>query len=158
MIHFFHTNSWNVSLLSKKWVQIVKASAPTYVEDDMYVIIGDGVKQSKEARKMPGVKRLHQESENSSKSEYIFGSLGILIGNANKMFCAPVSATIQDGVKQIREWDNQTVEFSHVTQMIKNVFDVTKELGLSILLLDRYFLTIPALKKLSELNIIELKK
>ncbi|MCG8513845.1 MAG: hypothetical protein MI740_06880 [Halanaerobiales bacterium] len=48
---------------------------PVYKEDDMTVLVGDGVNQSKEARKMPGVKRLHQESENSSKAEYIFGHL-----------------------------------------------------------------------------------
>jgi hypothetical protein len=34
----------------------------------MPVLVGDGVKQSKEAGKMPSVKKLFQESENSSKT------------------------------------------------------------------------------------------
>ncbi len=61
----------------------------------MTILIGDGVKQSKEAPKMPGVKRLHQGSENSSKAEYIFGHLfsaiGVLVGNHKKFFCIPLS-------------------------------------------------------------------
>lgn len=45
-----------------------------------WIYVGDGVKASKEAKKMPGVKKLHQESENSSKGEYILGHMfgGIL--------------------------------------------------------------------------------
>ena len=37
----------------------------------MYV--GDGIKVGKEGRKMLGVKRLHQESEDVSKPEWIRG-------------------------------------------------------------------------------------
>ncbi len=48
---------------------------------------GDVVKQAKEGRFMPGVKKLFQESEYSSKPEYIFGhmfgGLGILAIGAN---------------------------------------------------------------------------
>jgi tRNA splicing endonuclease len=35
------------------------------------VYVGDGIKVGKEGRKMPGVKRLHQESEDVSKPEWI---------------------------------------------------------------------------------------
>jgi hypothetical protein len=128
-----------------------------YKQDGMTVLIGDGVKQSKEARKMPGVKKLHQESENSSKAEYIFGHMfggvGVLIGGAFKMFCVPVSMKIHDGVKTIRQWDkSDRAEDSHVVQMIENGFDIAKIMGNSLLLLDRYFLSVPALLRLSELN------
>jgi hypothetical protein len=53
----------------------VSEIAPVYKQEDMTILVGDGVKQYKEARKMPGVKKLHQESGNSSKGEYIFGHL-----------------------------------------------------------------------------------
>jgi metallophosphoesterase superfamily enzyme len=43
----------------------------------------DGIKISKEADKMPGVKRLHQDSDNSGKAAYIYGHhhpvIGILV-------------------------------------------------------------------------------
>ncbi|MCE5220600.1 MAG: hypothetical protein LLF98_04840 [Clostridium sp.] len=74
-------------------------------EDSVTILVGDGVKASKEARKMPGVKKLHQESENSSKGEYIFGhmfgGIGVLAGNSSKMFCIPLFINLQDGVKTI---------------------------------------------------------
>jgi hypothetical protein len=38
---------------------------PIYKEDGVTILVGYGVKASKEARKKPGVKKLHQESENS---------------------------------------------------------------------------------------------
>lgn len=69
--------------------------------------MADGVKQAKEARHMPGVKKLHQKSENQSKAEYIFGHMfggvGILIGNLQKMFCVPLILTIQEGLKPFFE-------------------------------------------------------
>jgi hypothetical protein len=59
----------------------------------------DGVKQSKEGRKMPGVKKFYQESENSSKPEYIFGHMfgvvGILAGNKSKLFCIALMASVR---------------------------------------------------------------
>jgi hypothetical protein len=38
---------------------------PIFKEDGVTILVGYGVKASKEARKKPGVKKLHQESENS---------------------------------------------------------------------------------------------
>ena len=44
-----------------------------------------------EARLMPGVKKLHQESGNSSKAPYIlghlFGAVGVLMGAPGRGFC-----------------------------------------------------------------------
>jgi hypothetical protein len=75
---------------------------------------------------------------------HMFGSVGILIGNASKMFCVPVSLRIHDGIKTIKRWCNalpKVAEDSHVVQMISDGFNVAKALGeSSLLLLDRYFL------------------
>jgi hypothetical protein len=122
----------------------------------MPILIGDGVKQSKEGKKMPGVKRLHQESENSGKAEYIFGhmfgAIGILIGSMGKLFCLLLSVTLQDGDKVMRKWENVEYEpVSHVVRIIRDAFSVTAEIGDSILLLDAYFSTAPALKETSRL-------
>ena len=63
------------------------------MEGNLHVLVGDGVKQSKEGRRMPGVKKLFQESENSAKPDYIhghmFGGLGILAGAAHSWACIP---------------------------------------------------------------------
>jgi len=61
---------------------------PLTLIDGRLVIVGDGIKISKEAEKMPGVKRLHQESDNSGKAPYIYGHhwgvIGILSGWVKK--------------------------------------------------------------------------
>ncbi len=41
---------------------------------------------------------------------------------------------------------------THVVQMVENGFHAAQAFGDSILLLDRYFLSVPALKKLAELD------
>ncbi|OMF29781.1 hypothetical protein BK133_17430 [Paenibacillus sp. FSL H8-0548] len=49
---------------------------------------------------MPGVKKLHQESENSSKAEsifgHLFGAIGILMGTPQQWFCLPLFMNLQD--------------------------------------------------------------
>ena len=157
MIHFFHASSWKLETIANKWLEVVKSFAPIYKEDDVTILVGDGVKASKEARKMPGVKKLHQESENSSKGEYIFGhmfgGIGVLAGNSLKLFCIPLFINLQDGIKTIRSWtEPEEKHESHIVQMIQNGFSITKTIGKSILLLDRYFLSVTALKALNELN------
>ena len=51
---------------------------------------------------MPGVKSLHQESENNSKAEYIMGqmcqSVGLLIQGSKSTFCCPLATEIHEGV------------------------------------------------------------
>ncbi|WP_330382008.1 hypothetical protein [Thermotalea metallivorans] len=106
---------------------------------------------------MPGVKKLHQESENSSKAEYIFGhmfgAVEVLVGNINQWLCLPLFINLQNGVSTIFSWkDCSERQDSHVVQTIENAFKITKVIGKSILLLDRYFLSITALAKLNEGN------
>jgi len=157
MIHFFRASSWKLDSLVSRWYQVVLHFAPLYRECGRAVLVGDGVKQAKEGRFMPGVKKLFQESENSSKLEYIFGhmfgGLRILVGSLSKWFCIPLRFNIQDGLQQTAEWEDSPVALStHVVQMVENGFHAAQNFGNSILLLDRYFLSVPALKKLAQLN------
>ncbi len=108
LIHFFHSPAWSLDSIPNKWFQVVKQFAPLYYEGDSVILIGNGVKQVKETRKMPGVKKFHRESENCSKVEYIFGhmfgGIGVLSGKPKKFFCIPLLITLQDGVKSIFSW------------------------------------------------------
>jgi hypothetical protein len=101
------------------------------------------------------VKKLHQESENSSKPEYIFGHMfgvvGILAGMKSKLFCIALSASVQDGVSKLREFEDPTApSSSHVVQVITQAGKIATQIGPSVILLDRYFLSVPALKKAME--------
>ncbi|EJW13829.1 putative transposase [Paenibacillus alvei DSM 29] len=140
------------------WQGVVNRSAPLMRVRGRVVFVGDGVKQAKEGRHMPGVKKLHQESENVSKGEYIFGHLfgaiGILAGTRHKWFCLPLFINLQDGVKAIFNWtgDAEQRHGSHVVQLIEQAFVAARTFGGALLLLDRYFLSIPALQRLAEGN------
>jgi len=163
LLHFFRADSWNVLTLSTNFIDIIMKSNMIYMIDGMPVLVGDGVKTGKESKRMPGVKKQHQESEDSSKAEYIFGhifgAIGVLIGNVEKQFCVPVLCTIHDGVDEIREWVDKTYKKeSHVVKMIRDGCSVAKKLGESIIALDRYYMSVPALEKLEELEIEAKKK
>jgi hypothetical protein len=156
MLHFFRSSAWSLESLRLAWQRVVHRSAPLLRVRGRVVLVGDGMKQAKEGRHMPGVKKLHQESENVSKGEYIFGHLfgaiGVLAGTQHKWFCLPLFINLQDGVKAIFKWasDTKQREGSHVVQMIEQAFVAAHTFGEALFLLDRYFLSIPALQRLAE--------
>lgn len=157
MIHFFRASSWSLDIIRERWFSAVKKFSPLYKERNFFVLVGDGVKQSKEGRRMPGVKKLFQESENSAKPEYIhghmFGGLGILAGSVRNWACIPLSIRLHDGLQAAREWKGASVSASsHVVQMVEDAYHAAKTFGDCLLLLDRYFLTVPALETLAALN------
>ena len=157
MLHFFRASSWSLENIRERWFSAVSLYAPLYKEGNYYVLVGDEVKQSKEGRRMPGVKKLFQESENSAKPQYIhghmFGGLGILAGSIRNWACIPLSIRLHDGLQAAREWKGASVSAaSHVVQMVEDAYHAALTFGDSLLLLDRYFLTVPALEKLKSLN------
>ena len=157
LIGFFRSAAWTLEDLTAKWCALVMRYAPLIKQGDAVILVGDGVKQAKEGRRMPGVKRQHQESEDSSKPEYmwghLFGGIGILAGRMDKLFCLPLALRIQGGVKTIFGWDTQPErQTSHVTEMIRLAYETAKAFGKALLLLDRLFLTVPALQMLDMLN------
>jgi hypothetical protein len=110
-LNFFRASSWNLVDIKRRWLEIILAHCPAVTVGGAYLMIGDGIKVAKEAKKMPGVKKLHQESDNSGKAPYIFGHhfrvLGLLVGTVQKMFCVPVIAEMQEGMEQIRKFQGK---------------------------------------------------
>ena len=150
ILHFFRSKSWQLETLRAWWLQIVISSGVIYHEFGMPILVGDGTKKSKYGRKMPCVKRMAQQSGNASKHYifgHMFGAIGVLAGNPGKLFCIPLSVNIHDGDKQIRQWiDEGAMTESHVVRIIREASHVAKGLKKkSLLLPDRYYLTVPAL-------------
>lgn len=116
MLHFFRSSAWSAERLRSCWMETVLHCAPLHKENGCFVLIGDGVKQSKEGRFMPAVKKMFQESENSSKPEYIFGhmfgGLGVLAGTISKYFCIPLSIRLHDGLQPMAGWKVKKEEIS----------------------------------------------
>ena len=150
-LNFFRASSWNLPTLQQKWLEIVLSLCPPITIDGRRLIVGDGIKISKEANMMPGVKRLHQESNNSGKSPYInghhFGVIGILTGLANKIFCIPLCAELHEGVVNLRKLQNKPApvvngceKVSVTTLMAFMAVNLVSGLtGGTILVLDAYF-------------------
>ena len=93
MLSFFRASSWQLSSILKQWWHIVLERCSLPEIDGRLMLAGDGIKISKEAEKMPAVKRLHQESNNSGKAPYIYGHhwgvIGVLAGWVKKNLLYP---------------------------------------------------------------------
>lgn len=88
LVSHFRAKSWCLSAIMKRWWHIVLENCPIIQIDGRLLMAADGIKISKEAEKMPAVKRLHQESDNSAKAPYIYGHhwgvIGIVAGWVKK--------------------------------------------------------------------------
>jgi hypothetical protein len=103
LLYFFHSPALNLRTLTQLWIQFVLRVFDPVIFDDYLLLIADGLKVSKEGRKMPAVKSLHQESENNSKAAFIMGHsfqvLGLLVnGLVGQFFCVPLASRIHEGL------------------------------------------------------------
>src|SRR5271157_922219 len=74
LLDFFHSPALNLHQLTCAWCALVFRAHPGILRvNGRPVLAGDGIKIAKAGRKMPGVKKLHQQSESNTKPEYIFG-------------------------------------------------------------------------------------
>ena len=156
LIHFFHSSAWTVEGLIQAWVRIVDSIGLLTYIDDRILILGDGIKAAGETSRTPCAKRLHQESGDTTKPEFIhghlFGCLGVVIGNDVKRYALPISMKIHDGCKPILQWtESEYADDSHVTRLVREACKTAcifkKQ---AFLIMDRYFLSVPALKTIAE--------
>ena len=159
MMAFFRASSWNLSNLRKEHCRVVKDNIPLLVRKGKIFLVGDGSKCSKEGKYMPAVKKYKQESETQSKPEMIFGHLwgciGLLTIVHNQIFCTPLSNKIHDGLQGMEEWEAwKNHDFStesHVVQIIRDACNAAQYLEEKAnLLLDRYYLSRPAILALDD--------
>ena len=91
----------------RHWQLLVTERYAVRSQGGSLVLLGDGVKVAKEAEYIPGVKKLHQESENSGKAPRIFGHhfgvVGIMAGGMEKLSCIPVAAELHEGATALRK-------------------------------------------------------
>jgi hypothetical protein len=104
-LHWFHSSSFSIDQLCKCWGRWLSGHPNVRHLNGQQVYIGDGIKVSKEGRKMPGVKRLHQESDDVSKPEWIrghyFSALGLLLGTGEALFASPMIFKLHDGIEAV---------------------------------------------------------
>lgn len=104
LLNFFHSTALAVPSLTELWVRFVVAHFSPVTEAGALVFVADGIKAPKEGRRMPGVKCLHQESENNTKNEFIMGhsfqAVSLLVNAATGQVAAvPLVSRICEGLR-----------------------------------------------------------
>ena len=149
-LHWFHSKAISARRLSLAWHEWLVTHPQVHRLKGQPVYLGDGIKVSKEGRKMPGVKRLHQESENVTKAEWIrghyFGAITLLLEAGSCLFAVPVTFELQDGIKTTKD-DKSTV----VDKMSALCTDIIN--AGSYIILDAYFASKKLLCEFREHNL-----
>lgn len=104
---FFRSGAVKLGEILRHWQLLVTRHYAVRTQGGALVLLGDGIKAAKEAEYMPGVKKLHQESENSGKAPWIFGHhfgvVGMLAGGREKLFCIPLACELHEGATALRK-------------------------------------------------------
>jgi len=103
LLDFFHSPALNLAKLTRAWCNLVFRVHPGILRvNGRPVLVGDEIKVPKSGRKMPAVKKLHQQSESNSKPEYIFGhscqAVALLTQALSSVFALPLACRIHEGV------------------------------------------------------------
>jgi hypothetical protein len=103
LLDFFHSSALNLGKLTCVWCDLVFRVHPGVLRaSDRPVLVGDGLKVAKAGRKMPAVKKLHQQSDSNTKPEYIFGhscqAIAVLTQALSSVFAIPLACRIHEGV------------------------------------------------------------
>lgn len=112
LLHFFHSHAFCIKDLCAAWMkQVVTHLAPVRINGSP-LYVADAIKVGKAGQRMPGVKLLHQESEDNRKPEYIMGhylgAVAALVEAGTHVFALPLRLQLQDGLKRSPS-DSQTL-------------------------------------------------
>ena len=104
LLRLFHSTGFDPQRLACLWTQTALAILHRHLwkADRHTVFLADGIKIPKTGRKMPAVKKLHQESESNTKPEYIFGHscqvIALAVRAARGCLALPLVGGIHEGV------------------------------------------------------------
>jgi hypothetical protein len=102
-LHLFHSKGLDLNLLTSCWVRLCLALFRPFEVGSRLVCLADGIKAPKEGLRMPGVKSLHQESQNNTKPQYIMGhslqAVSLLVhSGAGQVAAIPMTSRIHEGL------------------------------------------------------------
>ena len=108
LVDHFHSSAVKLDRLTVLWTRAVLRLFPQPLRiNGRYVLVGDGIKIPKCGRKMPAVKRLHQQSDANTKPEFITGhslqAVSLLVHAASSLFAVPLAIRIHEGLV----WSNR---------------------------------------------------
>lgn len=103
LLHVFRSTAISLERITELWIRQVRRIFKPVIYQGSAVLLADGIKIPKEGRKMPAVKKLHQESSNNSKSPFIMGhsfqALSLLVsGSLGSVLAVPLVSRIHEGL------------------------------------------------------------
>jgi len=140
LLYLFHTPALAIETLTELWVRLALKLFLPVRAGTRPVFVADGIKAPKEGRKMPAVKKLHQESSDNSKPEFIFGhsfqAVGLLVrGPLGQVFAVPLASRIHEGLVLCN-----AIRRSLLDKLVQLFLPVAKVLGTpSLLVADAYY-------------------
>jgi len=103
LLDMFHSPGVDLEKLTRLWTRAVLCVLrPVLLTvGGRPVLLADGIKIPKAGRKMPAVKKLHQESDGNTKPEYIFGhscqAVTLAVKAGAGFFALPLACRIHEG-------------------------------------------------------------
>ena len=103
LLDSFHSSSIKLERMTPLWTKVVLQCFTELLRvNGRLVLVGDGIKIPKRGKKMPAVKRLHQQSESNTKPQYIMGhsfqAVALLVGAVQSIVAVPLASRIHEGV------------------------------------------------------------
>lgn len=153
LLHFFHSSAWCLDALVAHWQHLVLGQEVAVIVKGRTVLLGDHTYVVKDARRMPGVVTLHQESETQSKPTYFrghhWGVVGLLAGSLTQAFCLPLEARLHQGFAHLREnQHDDTQRQSLAIRLVDTALAFARRQDTpSIVVLDAFFAIAPVFQR-----------
>jgi DDE superfamily endonuclease len=164
LLHFFHSSAWCLDAVVAHWSRLVLAQHVAVMVQGRTVLLGDHTYVVKDARRMPGVVTLHQDSETQSKPTYFrghhWGLVGLLVGSFSQALCLPLEARLHQGFAHVH--DDATDETQRPTLAVRLVnmalqFAVRHDTP-CLLVLDAFFAIAPVFQLAASMWSLRLKQ
>lgn len=145
LLHFFHSSAWGLDDLVAHWSHLVMTQPVAIRGQGRAVLIGDHTAVVKDARRMPGVVSLYQDSETQSKPAcyrgHYWGVVGLLVGSLAEAFCLPLEARLHQGFAHLDPHEPSTTDRdTQGVRLVHMALDFVKRTGIeSILVVDAFF-------------------
>jgi len=114
LLHFFNATSWSLSEVMIVWIRLCREKFTLVSLNERLLIVGDGIKVSKESQRQPGLKYLHSPSQNQSKPQrfkgHHFGCIAFVAEKFGKFRPVLQAAQLHEGVDDLREQQHENAQ------------------------------------------------
>ena len=146
LLNFFNGHGVDIEKLIAAWVKVVhKKFTPVLIGNKYRAYVADGLVNPKEGKKMPGVKSLHNASENNSKPKHVMGHMchmvSMLASSGTATVAVPLAPRICGGIVSSSTNNKKVNKKTLIDLFVKHFQDIVEDNPEepSILIADAYY-------------------